>query len=506
MVSLFAEENPEIWMPDPNLRVIVRSRLGLADDVPLTQQAVRELRTLTAKDSGISDLTGLEHATALRKLNLSGNNISEMNALSNLTHLEWLYLDKNHISDVSGLSRLTNLKHLSLQDNNISDVSPLSSLRKLTGLGLGNNRSDVGGNNISDVSALSNLRWLYWLYLQHNNISDVRALSNLTRLRILHLSGNNISDVSPLSRATKLHWLYLQNNNISDVSVLSDMIKLTWLFLHNNNISDVSALSDLTNLAVLTLYGNPILDTSPLYPLTQQQPFSLFVSIEIPKYPPWDINEDGSVDAIDSALVSDALEQSGAGIENRRTDVNGDGVVNLEDLALVNNNLASAGAEAGNTATPDAIDDMADLLLSPAQLKTMDRAGLEAALDILRVESDGSLKYQRVIGLLENHLASLRPSETRLLANYPNPFNPETWIPYHLSDASDVRITIYNVRGQVVKRLDIGHQSAGTYTSRQQAAYWDGTNDIGEKVSSGVYFCQLQANNISLLRKMVISE
>ena len=96
------------------------------------------------------------------------------------------------------------------------------------------------------------------------------------------------------------------------------------------------------------------------------------------------------------------------------------------------------------------------------------------------------------------------PTETLLLPNYPNPFNPETWIPYHLANASDVQITIYDTRGTVVRQLDLGHQQEGYYTSRVRAAYWDSTNELGESVASGVYFYQLQADNVSTLRKMLI--
>ncbi|MYK18569.1 DUF5050 domain-containing protein [Candidatus Poribacteria bacterium] len=96
------------------------------------------------------------------------------------------------------------------------------------------------------------------------------------------------------------------------------------------------------------------------------------------------------------------------------------------------------------------------------------------------------------------------PEQTVLLANYPNPFNPETWIPYQLAKASDVKITIYNTRGVVITELVLGHQPAGTYTSRTRAAYWDGRNAFGERVASGIYFYQLQTDNISSLRKMLM--
>ena len=96
------------------------------------------------------------------------------------------------------------------------------------------------------------------------------------------------------------------------------------------------------------------------------------------------------------------------------------------------------------------------------------------------------------------------PKETELLANYPNPFNPETWIPYHLAADTDVQLTIYDTTGAVVRRFDLGLQPAGHYTDRAKAVYWDGRNDNGEPVVSGVYFYQLNANDYSATRRMVI--
>ena len=94
--------------------------------------------------------------------------------------------------------------------------------------------------------------------------------------------------------------------------------------------------------------------------------------------------------------------------------------------------------------------------------------------------------------------------QTQLLPNYPNPFNPETWIPYHLANLSEVTITIYDMRGTIVRQLNLGHQHEGYYTGRSRAAYWDGRNTVGERVASGVYFYQLQADGLSYSRRMVI--
>ena len=96
------------------------------------------------------------------------------------------------------------------------------------------------------------------------------------------------------------------------------------------------------------------------------------------------------------------------------------------------------------------------------------------------------------------------PETTLLLQNYPNPFNPETWIPYQLSEAAEVNITIYNVTGNIVRGLDLGHQAAGYYRGRSQAAYWDGTNNLNERVASGIYFYRIQVGEFSATRRMLI--
>ena len=106
--------------------------------------------------------------------------------------------------------------------------------------------------------------------------------------------------------------------------------------------------------------------------------------------------------------------------------------------------------------------------------------------------------------MLKDLLALLTPAETALLHNYPNPFNPETWIPYQLKTPAAVRIAIYNPRGVLVRELSLGYQVAGRYTSRARAAYWDGRNTVGEPVASGLYFYTLTAGDFSATRRMVI--
>ena len=147
---------------------------------------------------------------------------------------------------------------------------------------------------------------------------------------------------------------------------------------------------------------------------------------------------------------------------------------------------------------------LSGIVLDPTVLKTLDPEVLEAHLDILRAGNDGSLKYLQAIALLESVLAEMRPEKTVLLANYPNPFNPETWIPYHLAKDAFVVLTIYDGSGRVVRTLEVGHQTAAVYESRSKAVYWDGRNGLGEQVASGLYFYALTAGDYSATRKMFI--
>ena len=96
------------------------------------------------------------------------------------------------------------------------------------------------------------------------------------------------------------------------------------------------------------------------------------------------------------------------------------------------------------------------------------------------------------------------PQQTQLLANYPNPFNPETWIPYQLAKPVDVTLTIYAVNGQLIRTLALGHQPAGNYQRQSRAAYWDGKNELGERVASGVYFYTLTAGDFTATRKSLV--
>ena len=193
-----------------------------------------------------------------------------------------------------------------------------------------------------------------------------------------------------------------------------------------------------------------------------------------------DVNEDGVINILDLVLVAQAFEDF-----NEKADVNGDGTVNILDLVEVASQLGEEAAAAPSVHSPTA--DQIQGWLSEA---------MQA--------NDGSNNFRRGIQVLQSLLLKLRPETTALLPNYPNPFNPETWIPYHLANTSNVQIIIYDTKGRVVRTLALGHQTAGYYTDRNRAAYWNGRNGLEESVASGVYFYQLKTDATSYLRKMVI--
>jgi hypothetical protein len=103
-------------------------------------------------------------------------------------------------------------------------------------------------------------------------------------------------------------------------------------------------------------------------------------------------------------------------------------------------------------------------------------------------------------------LGDIIPDKSLLLQNYPNPFNPETWVPYYLKDAGDVTVKIYRINGQLVKTLELGYKDAGIYVSSSKAAYWDGKDESGEKVASGIYFYTIKSGSYTATKKMAIAK
>ena len=199
-----------------------------------------------------------------------------------------------------------------------------------------------------------------------------------------------------------------------------------------------------------------------------------------------DVNRDGKVSILDLILIARQLGQRVPA--NSPVDLNGDGVVSILDLILAARSLRSTTVSTAPSVGTERVD----------------AATIETWIAQARLEDDGTPAFKQGIEILENLLASLIPEETALLANYPNPFNPETWIPYQLAEPADVTLSIHAADGTLVRTLALGHQLIGIYQDKSRAAYWDGKNGHGESVPSGVYFYTLNAGHFSQTKKMLI--
>ena len=529
-----------VKIPDPNLRAAIEATLRVSPGTPIVSTEMETLPRLEAQNANINNLTGLEHATNLAHLYLPENSISNISPLAGLTNLIYLSLWDNSISDISAVEGLTNLTELSLGGNSVTDISPIKGLTNLTGLHL-------PGNPIVDVSAVAGLTQLTWLYLGGTNITDLSFLSGLINLKNLGLEYNSISDLSPLVVNTGLgsgDTVKVQGNPLSYQSIHTHIptlqsrgvtvefdnqahpallkisgdnqngasfVSLSQPFIVEAQDANGAALSgilvrfavtagggtlnttltrtDPNGRAQSTLILGPNLETNTVEVSAAgiESP-ATFYAIADSELPPMtaDVNNDGLVNVLDLILITSNLDTKGI---NLAADVNRDGVVSMLDLILV------AGMFEGTAAAPAAQQQVPETLTAvEVQGWLIDARELEIRDPIMK----------RGIVVLEQLLVSLTPTETKLLANYPNPFNPETWIPYRLAEDAFVTLTIYDTAGQVVRTLDVGHRIASAYESRSKAVYWDGKNNVGERVASGVYFYHFSAGEYSATRRMVI--
>ena len=210
-----------------------------------------------------------------------------------------------------------------------------------------------------------------------------------------------------------------------------------------------------------------------------------------------DITGDGSVTYLDIIEVAENYGKTVVAGANSRADVNKDGIINIEDLIVVAKAVDSQ-TTTDSQAAPTLAQQSRYLSFTAEEVQQWIQDARDIGADA------------QAIAVLEQFLtvsmqvAQPTPEKTALLANYPNPFNPETWIPYQLAQPAEVNISIHAANGTLVRMLSLGEMPAGVYQSRSRAAYWDGKNTQGERVASGVYFYTLKAGQFTATRKMLI--
>jgi hypothetical protein len=200
-------------------------------------------------------------------------------------------------------------------------------------------------------------------------------------------------------------------------------------------------------------------------------------------------DQDGVVDIADIVIVAHGFGETDPA--NPAADINSDGIVNILDVILVARHFGeSSGRVLAAPRLPGPVHvSMLRELVAQADAVPFQSFDIDAGLSVLRAL-----------------LASATPDRTSLLPNYPNPFNPETWIPFDLADAGEVTIYIYDAAGMQVRRFDLGNRSPGTYHTQGDAVRWDGRNEHGEPVGSGVYLYEIRAGTHREIRRMVVQK
>ena len=519
-----------------------------------------QLTWLHIQSNSISDITPLADLTNLMALRLDRNSISDIAALSGLTQLTELRLDRNNITDLSPLvantglgegdrvdvsenplnSASINVHILALQSRGVEvrfeNLKP-TTLEYLLSIPAGTSLIHVplqvtavdgvakpidsisdlydalGGANVVNFLITYDSQAGQWLtYFGPTDsgtlsdsvvINDTGIIAGLTTAVSVQLSGkslrragHSIISLSPGLNLVGLPLRDLRINRVSDLFTLDGIggnvpvIILT----DNGEFGSVGQAGDPFDIPIIGGQG---------FILTAQQPATVLISGEA-----WSNVSDGAAAPLVTrkGIVGDTtavLVLRGAVIDERTG-------LPQTSLRVSVKNLSTGRAVATIT------DDRADYRLTAVDIETGRAAAIGDTLEISAQSPDPfigvkPLRYTVTAEDVRHSLIQLPelvayeiPTETQLLANYPNPFNPETWIPYRLAEDALVTLTIYGSTGQVVRTINVGHQIAAVYERRSKAIYWDGRNEFGEQVASGVFFYHLSAGDFSATRKMLV--
>ena len=532
----------------------------ISDLSPLAK--AKSLTELYIVSSQVTDLSPIAGLTNLRRINFHNNQISDISPLENLTNLTWADLSENAISDVSPLAEIQGLTWIDLSDNRITDPSPLANLDNLNWIGLTGNtipdetvfdrfaerttitHSNFVNTTFPEAGPKIEGPWL-WVIVPGTLIdkdTDLIAKATGGAATEIKISTFGATEGKAVGDSEwEAHTLApTGGDNINEMtdalgwgfgSDIYDHVVYGSVTLNSPQKQETTMLVGSNDSVKVWLNGemvhyNPIKrgagDFQDAFPVTLKTGVNvLLVAVDnwghgafsgffgfangtnytvnpinkkfVITVPKWDVNRDGEVNIFDLILVGQDIGKTSG--TNLRTDVNGDGTRNIQDLVLVASHL-------GELSGPAAAPFLNQILTASRMSPTL----LQAWITQAHAENDGSYAFQKGIANLQKLLTLLAPEETALLPNYPNPFNPETWIPYQLAEPADVTLTIHAVNGVLVRRLALGYQAAGIYQTRTRAAYWDGKNAFGEPVASGVYFYTLTVGDFNATRKMLITK
>ena len=501
--------------------------------------------TLSENDQ-ISDISALAGLNQLTALNLRFNTISDISHLEGLNALTKIELDNNSISDISPLAGLTKLTTLNLHKNAISDLSPLVTnlgLREGSEVNVRNNPLNLASINTHIPALLNRGVSVSYEHQTLSNIVDPKSPTiywtdnGTAKIQYGNLDGSsNVQDLTAVGLSTP-YGIALDNTRGKIYFVDARPAKIQRANLDGSNVETLTtaglyptsiALDNTGGKMYWTNQGTDIIRRANLDGTNPE----VLVTVEWGNA--WDIALD--VDGgkmywiegvtkkiqranLDGTDVEDLVTTGLSGPRGIALDVVGRKIywTDANKNRIQRANLDGTDIEnltTGLGGTWDIALDVnggkmywTDVYQFKIQRANLDGTDVEDLVTGLGNPGGIALDTTRS-GAIIAAPATVRgvPDETALHANYPNPFNPETWIPYQLASPENVTLTIYTVNGQLIRTLAFGHQPAGIYQNRSRAAYWDGRNELGEKVASGVYFYTLTAGDFTATRKMLITK
>ena len=445
---------------------IVAAIPDITNEVDVTADHLSQIISLDILNKGIRELKSGDFSglTSLIQLSLSNADPVNENQLTTLP--------------VDIFSGLSSIQIINLSENKLKIVPNgiFSNLSTLITINLAYN--EIRSLPSGVFKGLTNLRRFY---LTGNKLTHIsrHIFAGLTSLREIHLRENTLRSMPAgiFSGLTSLYLVDLEKNRLSRIrgDIFSQLSNLTHIILANNNLSRLPAniFVGLTELEFVHLHDNRV------------DPIELTVSIEkirvgrfkavISTAAPFDITvsytvvDQGNTISDISSEIKTGKSESPPIIWQENPDREGSLTVDIATLS----DLPSGDP---NVYPPP---HKGYVLVKSANLP----------LEVI----PSPAKAPRQI-----------PDKTKLLTNFPNPFNPDTWIPYQLAETTDVTLTIYNMRGVIMRQLSLTNQPAGIYTNQNRAMYWDGKNKFGESMASGMYFYVLKAGKYTATKKMLI--
>ena len=543
-----------------NLGQLYLSNNAISDISSVT--GLTKLNDLRLQDNSISDISPISGLTNLGQLYLRNNSISDILPISGLTNLRWLDLRNNLISDLSSL-----VENMGLGEADSVDVSenPLNSTSINTDLPALQSRGvEVLFENLKPTTLEYLLSIPAGISLIHvplkvtevdgvpttiESISDLYdALGGADTVNFLMTYDSQTQEwrsyFVPSDRGGPADARLTEDKGIIANLITPVSVRLRGGALGTNGNSTIT-LNQGLNLVGLPLNNSSIKRVSDLLALSgiNGNVFGIFVTdgrefkVVGRTGDPGDIEITGGQAFILIAQQAAIVEISGDAWTNvagtsaaPQVALTGIAVGNTTPVLALRGSIVNEGTgvskagfrvEVKNLSTDRALSTLTKDEGTGYQLTVVDIETARAATigDILKISAQSPNPFIGVQPLqytvtaedvrqswiqLPALVAYEIPAETQLLANYPNPFNPETWIPYRLAEDAFVTLTIYDLSGQVVRTLNVGHQTAAVYESRSKAIYWDGRNNLGETVASGVYFYHLSADDFPATRKMLI--